>query len=350
VQEEYLQPTPTEIKEKLPEAEDIVNFTIGKKGTAFEDGVRSEDDIRRIATLLDISISVLNTPEEARAKSLSSNTRGQYGGKRYGTAGHINIKGENLIGRPQYIATLVHEVGHGVEGQTLDRGIADGALEKSPHPRGSKARNAVSYRHGSYREHMHFALKIAKGEEVYRTDLILPDYDEALEIRREIDHIQEALVALRFPGFAEGSLDTKGLVVRESVEKLIEDEAAETARRVINNGSSKSYEVIYENSKENMMREYGRPHIRYLKDTAEFAVDSVVLYLTDPQLMKLIAPVTAAYMRKIFKKSGMPVKFYASPLASVMAILLAGIAKGIGGEEEEQVPGALSMQPGLLST
>ena len=350
VQEEYLQPTPAEIKEKLPEAEDIVNFTIGKKGTDFEDGVRSEDDIRRIATLLDISISVLNTPEEARAKSLSSNTRGQYGGKRYGTAGHINIKGENLIGRPQYIATLVHEVGHGVEGQTLDRGIADGALEKSPHPRGSKARNAVSYRHGSYREHMHFALKIAKGEEVYRTDLILPDYDEALEIRREIDHIQEALVALRFPGFAEGSLDTKGLVVRESVEKLIEDEAAETARRVINNGSSKSYEVIYENSKENMMREYGRPHIRYLKDTAEFAVDSVVLYLTDPQLMKLIAPVTAAYMRKIFKKSGMPVKFYASPLASVMAILLAGIAKGIGGEEEEQVPGALSMQPGLLST
>ena len=350
VQEEYLQPTPAEIKEKLPEAEDIVNFTIGKKGTAFEDGVRSEDDIRRIATLLDISISVLNTPEEARAKSLPSNTRGQYGGKRYGTAGHINIKGENLIGRPQYIATLVHEVGHGVEGQTLDRGTADGALEKSPHPRGSKARNAVSYRHGSYREHMHFALKIAKGEEVYRTDLILPDYDEALEIRREIDHIQEALVALRFPGFAEGSLDTKGLVVRESVEKLIEDEAAETARRVINNGSSKSYEVIYENSKENMMREYGRPHIRYLKDTAEFAVDSVVLYLTDPQLMKLIAPVTAAYMKKIFKKSGMPVKFYASPLASVMAILLAGIAKGIGGEEEEQVPGALSMQPGLLST
>ena len=42
--------------------------------------------------------------------------------------------------------------------------------------------------------------------------------------------------------------------------------------------------------------------------------------------------------------------FYASPLATVMAILLAGIAKGIGGEEEEQVPGALSMQPGLLST
>ena len=349
VQEEYLQPTPAEIKEKLPEAEDIVNFTIGKKGTAFEDGVRSEDDIRRIAALLDISISVLNTKEEA-SKSLSENTRGNYGNKMYGTAGHINIKGENLIGRPQYIATLVHEVGHGVEGQTLDRAISDGALEKSPHPRGSKAHNAVSYRHGSYREHMHFALKIAKGEEVYRTDLILPDYDEALEIRREIDHIQEALVALRFPGFAEGSLDTKGLVVRESVEKLIEDEAAETARRVINNGSSKSYEVIYENSKENMMREYGRPHIRYLKDTAEFAVDSVILYLTDPQLMKLIAPVTAAYMKKIFKKSGMPVKFYASPLASVMAILLAGIAKGIGGEEEEQVPGALSMQPGLLST
>lgn len=349
VQEEYLQPTPAEIKEKLPEAEDIVNFTIGKKGTAFENGVRSEDDIRRIAALLDISISVLNTKEEA-SKSLSENTRGNYGNKMYGTAGHINIKGENLIGRPQYIATLTHEVGHGVEGQTLDRAISDGALEKSPHPRGSKAHNAVSYRHGSYREHMHFALKIAKGEEVYRTDLILPDYDEALEIRREIDHIQEALVALRFPGFAEGSLDTKGLVVRESVEKLIEDEAAETARRVINNGSSKSYEVIYENSKENMMREYGRPHIRYLKDTAEFAVDSVVLYLTDPQLMKLIAPVTAAYMKKIFKKSGMPVKFYASPLASVMAILLAGIAKGIGGEEEEQVPGALSMQPGLLST
>ena len=349
VQRDYLEPTPAEIKEKLPEAKDVIEFTIGKKGTAFEDGVRSEEDIRRLAALLDISIRVANTLEAAN-KVMSKDSRGNYAGQALGTMGVVNVRGPELMGKPQFIATLTHEVGHGVESQTLNRDYADYSYDKSPHPQGSKASDAVHLRHGSYREHMHHVLKIAKGEDVDRSDLVLPDYDDAVRIREEIDHIQKAVVSLRFTGFAPGSIDTEALVVRESIEDLINDEAEATAERVTRMGSSRSYEDIYKDAKANMMRDYGRPHIRYLKDTAEYANDSVVLYLADPQMMKLLAPTTAAYMQKVFKHSNMPVKFYSSPLVAIMAILLAGLAKGMGGEEEEQQPGALSMQPGPLTT
>ena len=349
IQRDYLEPTPAEIKEKLPEAKDVIEFTIGKKGTAFEDGVRSEEDIRRLAALLDISIRVANTLEDAN-KVMSRDSRGNYAGKAMGTKGVVNVRSPELMGKPQFIATLTHEVGHGVESQTLNRDYADYSYDKSPHPQGSKASDAVHYRHGSYREHMHHVLKIAKGEDVDRPDLVLPDYDDAVRIREEIDHIQKAVVALRFTGFAPGSIDTEALVLRESIEDLINDEAEATAERVTRMGSSRSYEDIYKDAKANMMRDYGRPHIRYLKDTAEYANDSVVLYLADPQMMKLLAPTTAAYMQKVFKHSNMPVKFYSSPLVAILAILLAGLAKGMGGEDEEQQPGALSMQPGLLTT
>jgi hypothetical protein len=206
---------------------------------------------------------------------------------------------------------------------------------------------------------MHYVLKLAKGEDIYApleedvSHLTLPDYDEAKEIRKEIDQIQETDTAVRFMGFPEGTVDTEGLVIRPSVDNLVDEQAAELAERFTGEKSGKLFDESFKNQKATILKMFNKSYtdyVRYTKDTAEFSVDALILYLQDPQMMKLVAPTTSKYIQKVFNKANMPVKFYSSPLVALMAILLAGIGKGIGGEEEEQVPGALSMQPGLLST
>ena len=355
VQRDYLEPTPTEIKEKLPEAEDLVQFTIGKKGSSYEEGITSEADIRRIADLLDITISIVNE-KGAIPGVISADSRGNYAGKRRGTRGEINVRGPKVVGKSQYIATLLHEVSHGLEGQTLDGEEANYNYAPSPHPKGSKKFNADTFRHGSFREHMHYVLKLAKGDDIYGeyqpdvSHLTLPDYDEAVEIRKEIDAIQADGTGMRFPGFAPGALNTDNLLVRPPIENYIEEEARREAEILSGQKSGPDFDTRFKKSKTGMMKNVGRPFIRYTKDVAEFSVDPLIVYLQDPQMMKLIAPTTSKYIQKVYNKANMPVKFYSSPLVAVMAILLAGLAKGMGGEEEEQQPGALSMQPGLLTT
>lgn len=354
VQRDYLEPTPAEIKEKLPEAENIVQFTIGKKGTSYEEGITSETDIRRIADLLNISISVIDLKGDL--STISKDSRGNYKNTGRGTSGEINVRSPNIIGKPQYLVTLLHEVSHGLEAQTLDGEEAGYAFYESPHPKGSKAHDADHFRHGSFRNHMHYVLRLARGEDIYDDEygpdvshLTLPDYDEAVQIRKEIDAIQED-TAVRFPGFAPGSVDTEGLKIRPSMDKLIEKESRREAEILVGTEDTAAFEEQRLKSKKRMQKAHGNPYKRYIKKTAEFSVDALLLYLIDPQMMKLVAPTTSKYIQKVYNKANMPVKFYSSPLVTVLAILLAGLAKGMGGEEEEQQPGALSMQPGLLTT
>ena len=84
----------------------------------------------------------------------------------------------------------------------------------------------------------------------------------------------------------------------------------------------------------------------YMKGDGEFAVDPVMFYLINPKAMKKDMPNTFKFMQKHFNESNIPIKIYASPLATIMAILMAGI---IGGEEEEENPGILTPEPGMLS-
>ena len=354
VQRDYLEPTPAEVKEKLPEAENLVQFTIGKKGTDYEEGITNEADIERIADLLNISITIVNQKGHVEGV-IKSDARGNHQTTDSGTGGRIRVRSPDILGKPQYLVTLLHEVSHGLESQTLDGEKAGYNYYPSPHPKGSKAFNADYFRHGSFRNHLHYVLKLAKGEDIYAeyepdvSHLTLPDYDEAVEIRKEIDAIQED-TAVRFPGFAPGSVDTEGLKVRPSMDKLIEKESRREAEILVGTEDTAAFEEQRLKSKKRMQKAHGNPYNRYIKSTAEFGVDALVLYLQDPQMMKLVAPTTSKYIQKVFNKANMPVKFYSSPLVAVMAILLAGLAKGMGGEEEEQQPGALSMQPGLLTT
>ncbi len=350
----YLEPTPAEVKKSLPKAERLVQFTIGKKDTPYEQGVTNEADIERIADLLNITISIINEKGGVRGV-IGKDSRGNYRNTGRGTSGEINVRSPDSMGKTQYLVTLLHEVSHGLEAQTLDGEEAGYNFAPSPHPKGSKKFDADHFRHGSFREHMHYVLKLAKGDDIYGeyepdvSHLTLPDYDEAKEIRKEIDAIQKD-TAVRFPGFAPGSVDTEGQKIRPSMDKLIEKESRREAEILVGTEDTDAFEAQRLKSEKRMQKDNGRPYTRYIKKTPEFTVDALILYLQDPQMMKLVAPTTSKYIQKVYNKANMPVKFYSSPLVAIMAILLAGLAKGMGGEEEEQQPGALSMQPGPLTT
>jgi len=77
------------------------------------------------------------------------------------------------------------------------------------------------------------------------------------------------------------------------------------------------------------------------------------MYFNDPKTMKRVAPETAKMMSTFLKNAGnKKIQLYSHPLAMVVAVVMAILAKSQAPEEEEQqqMPaGALSPQLGMLS-
>ena len=93
----------------------------------------------------------------------------------------------------------------------------------------------------------------------------------------------------------------------------------------------------------------------YIRNPAEFAVDPIWTYIVDPAFARDTMPKTTEFIRKLLNNSGFSkntIKFYSSPMATIMAVALAVLAANGGEEPEEQPipPGALSPQgQGALS-
>lgn len=118
--------------------------------------------------------------------------------------------------------------------------------------------------------------------------------------------------------------------------------------------AKKQYEINgadFEASKAKVRREL-KDHQNYERSIGELTVDALVMYGHDPKGMKRVAPETARLVRELFNKSGnKKIQFYNHPLAMVVAVVMAILAKSQAPEEEEQqMPaGALSPQLGILS-
>ena len=91
----------------------------------------------------------------------------------------------------------------------------------------------------------------------------------------------------------------------------------------------------------------------YIYSIEELIADAVGGYLMSPQQFKSIAPNTAKFIRDNLnnKPSSKFVKFYASPLGTILAIIMSAFA--MDDREEEQQPqmsaGALELGQGALS-
>jgi len=358
----FLPPTVSKVKDQLPEAQVVVDgiINIGKKGTRFENGIGTQEDLLALADHLDIAVKIYDDAEVYYKESQDTerNTNGRHrGGPR---SSEIWVKGKEILGELPAFITLTHEVSHGMENRPENADADDTLYQNNhAHPGATKNRKSLYYA-GSLRHKIASAVHSAAwyqgidyepDKKYYRDELINSDrvsltYGDAVKIKNEIEKIQR--MAVSNPSMA--NLGSKNL--RSTPDSITANFLKNDLVRLgmpdreITSDEIKAGRKAYKNGVRMVMD----PYRKYIREDAEFAVDPVILYLMDPKTMKRVAPVTAKYIRDHFDKANLPVKFHAHPMAVILSILMAGaLMKGEEEEEEKMAPGALSPQPALLS-
>ena len=353
-------PTVGQIKDKLEDATDVVDFVIGKEGTRFENGITSLADVEKLAAMLDVSINVINTVKDAEA-TLGPVVRGNYGGGNAGTSGVINIRSPQMLGSNSgFLLTLLHEVSHAVEGQTQTQEPETGYNYISEHPKGSKAEDDVAIRATSLREALTYVLYQSRTGEKYfgHLGVKLPSVKDSRKIQVEIDKLQDEGTPVTFPGVPESQKDA-AVRIRPTLEMYLGSYSKQVAEHLKKGGYKPSdfnwdslMQRMYDDNYTSAKEEFANFE-RYLKGTPEFGVDPVLMYLADPKFMKKNLPTTAKFIRDIINKGNMPIELHSNPLVTVFAILLAGIGTALGGgeedEEQQQGPGVLTPGPAALT-
>jgi hypothetical protein len=307
---DFTAPSVGQIKDKLEDAKGAVQMVIGKPGTKFENGLSSMEDFKQLADMLNVSVGIFDSQKEFMEKySVTKGTRGLYGSNKGGVSGQIAILANGI--ESDLLYTTAHESAHPLESRPASNEEAEllfGRKVSGRHPKSENVKRNV------YANSLR-----AKLRGKYGSDPV---------IQAEIDKLQDGTVI-----FIANRPDLPGRPARLNLGQTYE------MFRDENPQGSKGQALL---DAQNSFPAYQG----YMKGDGEFAVDPVMFYLINPKAMKKDMPNTFKFMQKHFNESNIPIKIYASPLATIMAILMAGI---IGGEEEEENPGILTPEPGMLT-
>lgn len=321
-----VKPTQKAVKKALKAAKSVVKqFDIGKKGGLYQDGVATVAELRELAEALNLTVYVSNSVAEMKAtdKKLGErydpNRRG-YHLRKSGQKGIIHVKNTSDL---QFLITFAHEVSHALESRKLNYkndfsgASASGRLEFGAHPKASKALGTKKpILENSWRE------------------LIQKEVAENKHsvIKAEIDKLQDQLnvFVARRPSLGTQAVRQSGY--RDFYQMLADPEAG------------RRFEELSKSRQDKIKKEYlgevgrQRSYRQYKKNSPEFAVDPVWVYLINPTFMKENLPETSAAIQKFFNqdKSHFPVTFQANPVVTILAIIMAGIAAREGYEEEEE--------------
>ena len=279
-------------------------FDIGAKGSKYENGIENVAEAERLMEALGITFALVDTAGELNAAAGSD-------------------LGDKVAGFYRSSQTIPDGITRSEDGKYL---VAKGFKETKP---------VVGVRKiGSTQEQFHTLLHEIghhlEGTSVLHANLgykrlrdeISKQYDRSTTrsgVKKEIDNLQEIV-------------NVNGLPVRPGGESLRQ-------MRELSSGSTP--------------RGQDGSFLGYVKSDAEIAVDPVWVYMTDPKLLKKVAPQTAKLIQKHFRRmsvdsaKSMPVSFHANPVVVALAFVIAAMAKM--GEEEEEKQGALAQQPGALT-
>jgi hypothetical protein len=346
-------PTPQGIKDQLPNAQGIIKiFDIGNKGSVWENGISNVDDFLALGKALNLSIEISQSQAAFDRYRKSLGLRSKKGLQGFHLTKKddpnfkpiIGVKASKKETDLDVLTTLAHEISHTIEG----RSPMYGAMKKlkqvmttSAH-RDSKDRDYIL--EGSFREKLNQLV----------ADSQKKDATEAQkEIVKEIDYIQNQLLIT----FAGNPSLGKGYArnysyKREFFKKILRETGEDISQTILTPAQRKAMK-----SYKDSLPVRARNHISYVTDSAEYAVDPLWVYLANPKLMKEVAPETAKFIQEYFKtqSKAFPVSFHANPMATILAIVMAGmVAKERDEEEEEQVQQRPPIQPlqqgqGILS-
>jgi len=315
-------PSPKQVKKELPQAKAIIE--IGKKGSKYENGIQDWEMALEAAKTLGLAVNMFSSNQAmatgAKSAGFGKVTRSTKGffnpyGSQGGAGGTIfgikpggSLKGKRITNLSA-LTTLLHEIAHGVTVGPLD---GEGAPFNRLYmiPQDKTATNKMSkairdtYKPGSF-----------VGSSIVPL-LSGMNFDINHPVVKEINNLQRNISVT----LGNGSKESK------SVRDFYKMAGLEHTPRA-------------------------KKYTKYANNFAEFAVDPVWVYMFDPALAKQVMPETTALIRKEFAKAGnKQIQFYSHPFATILAIVTAIAATGLGDDSEDELPdGALSPSLGVLS-
>ena len=314
-------PSNNPVRSRAPEVPEVKQETalvnasieIGKPGSEFENGIKDMAGVEKLAAAYDIALKFYNSNPEMR-QTVPSAAKGAVGAysPRKRTANVVST------GDLQELITALHETMHGVgvgniaTGNFLGETRTTNGLTDQSDVMGINSLESV----------MDFVLGKGKSNHLRR------------EVLAELKHIQERAM-----------FSTSGVQAPIRGSKSMATMLKNAKRELEADGQN------FEGQKAKVRKKL-KDFQTYERSIGELTVDALQLYAHDPKTMKRVAPQTARMIRELFQKSGnKKIQFYSHPLAMVVAVVMAIMAKaGTEDEEEQQLPpGMLSPQPGMLT-
>lgn len=314
-------PSNNPVRSRAPEVPEVKQETalvnasieIGKPGSEFENGIKDMAGVEKLAAAYDIALKFYNSNPEMR-QAVPSAAEGAVGAysPRKRTANVVST------GDLQELITALHETMHGVgvgniaTGNFLGETRTTNGLTDQSDVMGINSLESV----------MDFVLGKGKSNHLRR------------EVLAELKHIQERAM-----------FSTSGVQAPIRGSKSMATMLKNAKRELEADGQN------FEGQKAKVRKKL-KDFQTYERSIGELTVDALQLYAHDPKTMKRVAPQTARMIRELFQKSGnKKIQFYSHPLAMVVAVVMAIMAKaGTEDEEEQQLPpGMLSPQPGMLT-
>jgi hypothetical protein len=373
--QEAVVPTTRQIAAQEDNAKPL--FEVGKRGGEFQNGINKTEDLQRLAKALGI---VVKTFQSMAAMNRDRGSNGKSGRTTMGVAtiAHRGAQPPKISimepGFPRrrknnsypvqtkedFITTFAHEIAHVIEALNMSTATPEAALQfYEPNVRRSPiATDQYWVNSGSFREALLDLVRYAHGE---GDKYALPEgwtQEDAKLVEEEIKFLQDyAMVNVDIgdgrsvTSFVRGPFGADPeAFVEASLEKY-----REAREQFIKDGIDPNRIVSEAEYASEARRRATQARDSYIRNPAEFAVDPIWTYIVDPAFARDTMPKTTEFIRKLLNNSGFSkntIKFYSSPMATIMAVALAVLAANGGEEPEEQPipPGALSPQgQGALS-
>ena len=332
-----LEPTPTEINNLLPTIKKA--FEVGKKGSPHENGLNSTEalQIGKALGFMIIMAPDSKSMEKLYGRPLTEGSElGGFASSRFHNdivlPSRIAIKqAQSKNDEARAIFTAFHEVSHGLANQ---QGMATNPIMDMGYGR-NNAEPKMTYK-GSPESELAVLFN--------RIHAKVPDAELGQLMANEMKRV-------RFASFArEGAnitpfLGGESVIPREStlITRVRDDADLDIFRDEYGSDSliyqAAENEVINQNAKEDA----------YELNISEILADNIAAYLIDPKKYKSIAPTTAKFLQDTLnnKPSSKFVKFYANPIATVLAVIMSALA--LDDREDEMPEGALQLGQGALS-
>ena len=352
-----LEPTPTEVSSKLPVIKKA--FEVGKKGSPHENGLNVTEALQiakamgyliymaptqksmeplygqTISPESDLggfhAISLNNsspiTPSEKLLKELGLDDKI--------TPLRIVIKqAQSPQDEIRAIFTAFHEISHGL---AMGDGSANQPITEMGYGRDTVAKT-------TYRGSVESELAVIFN----RIHAKVPDSKYGQDMAKEI-------VNIRFTPFGKEGAKLSSVLKGDSIiprdGTMMQEIREDVELTLLDDQYGKDTDIYKEATKRQMQNKFYRDS--YELNISEILADSIAAYLVDPKKFKEKAPLTAEFLKNSLnsKPSSKFVKFYANPIATILAVLMTALALDDDREEEQpqMQPGALDLGQGALS-